>query len=109
MSAWKQVDDPATLVYQMWKHASSMKKVFAARKTDWPKLDGKDLMDLSGYFQYVQRVAPEHRFSLPEAATGKTGFGHNCEQCHQGPLALETRLANKTFWTSARAYGTTCR
>jgi mono/diheme cytochrome c family protein len=45
----------------------------------------------------VQGLAPEHRLSLPEAASGKTAFVHNCEQCHQGPLALETRLANKTF------------
>lgn len=97
ISAWKKVDDPVTLVYQMWNHASSMKKAFAARKRGWPKLDGRDFMDLSAYLQYVQRLAPEHQFSLPEAASGKTVFGHNCEQCHQGPLALETRLANKTF------------
>jgi mono/diheme cytochrome c family protein len=97
VSAWKKVNDPATLAYQMWNHASSMQKVFAARKKDWPKLDGRDLMDLSAYVQYVQGLAPEHQFSLPEAASGKTPFAHNCGQCHQGPLGLETRLANKTF------------
>jgi hypothetical protein len=43
------VGDPATLVDQMWNHASSMQKVFAARKKDWPKLEGRDFMDLSAY------------------------------------------------------------
>lgn len=97
VSAWKKLDDPATLVYQMWNHASSMKKVFAASKKEWVELDGNDFLDLASYIQYVQKVAPEHRLSLPDAAGGKAAFGHNCEQCHQGPLALETRLANKTF------------
>jgi len=97
VSAWKTVDDPVTLVYQMWNHASSMKKVTAFRKRDWPTLDGEDLMDLAAYVQYVQKVAPQHWFSLPEAASGKIPFEHNCQVCHQGALALETRLDNKTF------------
>ncbi len=97
VSAWKSVDDPAALVCQMWNHASSMKATFAARKRDWPKLDGRDFGDLAAYVEYVQKLAPEYRLSLPEAATGKLPFEHNCKQCHQGPLALEARLANKTF------------
>jgi len=97
VSAWKSVDDPAALVCQMWNHASSMKEIFAARKRDWPMLDGRDFGDLAAYVQYVQKLAPEHQLSLPESATGKLPFEHNCQQCHQGPLALEARLANKTF------------
>ena len=91
------MNDPVTLVYQMWNHASSMKTTLAARNQDWPKLDGRDFGDLAAYAQYVQKLAPESYFSLPEAASGKQAFEHNCGHCHQGRLALETRLANKTF------------
>jgi mono/diheme cytochrome c family protein len=97
VSEWRSEEDPATLVYQMWNHASTMKATLAARKQDWPKLDGRDFGDLAAYIQYVQKLAPESYLTLPEAATGKLAFGHNCAQCHQGPLALENRLANKTF------------
>jgi len=97
VSKWKSGEDPVTLVYQMWNHASSMKTILAARKQDWPKLDGRDFGDLAAYVQYVQKLAPEGHLSLPEAATGKLPFEQNCRQCHQGPLALENRLANKTF------------
>ena len=97
VSAWKSVDDPAALVVQMWNHASSMKETFAAHKRDWPKLDGRDFGDLAAYVQYVQKLAPERRLSLPEAATGKLPFTRNCQQCHRGRLALDARLANKTF------------
>jgi cytochrome c2 len=95
--AWKDVNDPATLVYQMWNHASTMKEAFATHRQEWPKLDGRDFGDLAAYVQYVQKLAPQSQLSLPEADSGKLAFGHNCEQCHQGPLALETRLADKTF------------
>jgi cytochrome c2 len=97
VSAWKDVDDPATLVFQMWNHASSMEAAFADRKKDWPKLDGRDFGNLAAYIQYAQKLPPESQLSLPEAASGKLPFEHNCQQCHQGRLALETRLANKTF------------
>ena len=97
VSAWKSVDDPAALVFQMWNHASSMQETFAARKRIWPKLDGRDFGDLAAYVQYVQKLAPDQRLSLPEAATGKRAFERNCQPCHQGVLALEARLANKTF------------
>ncbi len=90
-----------TLVVQMWNHASTMsttmKETSAARKRDWPKLDGRDFVDLAVYVQYVQKLAPESHFSLPEAASGKIPFERNCQRCHEGQLALETRLANKTF------------
>jgi mono/diheme cytochrome c family protein len=98
---WKDVDDPAVLVYQMWNHAATMnttmRATFDARKKNWPKMDGRDFGDLAAYVQSVQRLSPNRQLSLPEAASGKAAFGHYCEQCHQGPLALETRLANKTF------------
>jgi len=97
VSEWKSGEDPATLVYQMWNHASTMKETLGARTQDWPKMDGRDFGDIAEYVQYVQKLAPEGHFSLPEGATGKAAFGHYCEQCHQGPMALETRLANKTF------------
>jgi len=95
--AWRDMNDPVTLVYQMWNHASTMKATFAAQNKDWPKLDGEDVGDLAAYVQYLQKLFPASQFSLPEASSGKLAFEHNCGQCHQGPLGLETRLANKNF------------
>jgi mono/diheme cytochrome c family protein len=97
VSAWKNVDDAAALTVQLWNHASSMQQTFAARKREWPKLDGRDFADLALYVEYLQKLAPEYRLSLPEAATGKLPFEQNCQRCHHAPFALETRLANKTF------------
>jgi mono/diheme cytochrome c family protein len=77
--------------------SATMKGKLPAPPQEWPKLDGRDFGDLAAYSQYVQKLAPQSSFSLPEAAGGKLAFEHNCGQCHQGPLALETRLANKTF------------
>lgn len=97
VSAWKTEEDPATLVYQMWNHSSTMGKVFAGRRVDWPKLEARDFQDLSAYVAYRQKRPPQSWLSLPDPDDGKAPFDQNCGQCHQRQLALETRLANKTF------------
>jgi hypothetical protein len=87
---WKDVNDPAVLVYQMWNHAATMNTTMRATfdahkkngpKTDWPKMDGRDFGDLVAYVQSVQRLSPNRQLSLPEAASGNAAFGHYCEQC----------------------------
>jgi len=94
---WGSVDDPVTLVYRMWNHASSMNKEFASRKKAWPVLTGQDFMDLTAYLNYVHKSRPNLQFSLPDPAGGKPAFQDNCRRCHAGSLALETRLSNKTW------------
>ena len=96
VTAWARLDDPVKLVHQMWNHASSMKKEFAGRK-EWSKLTGRDLLDLTVYFQTVQKLPPNIEFSLPDPASGRSAVVENCAQCHTGPLALATLLQNKTW------------
>jgi len=81
----------------MWRHASDMGTEFARVKKPWPIMTGRDFMDLTAYLQNVQKLLPESRFSLPEAASGKLAFAENCQQCHTGPMALENRTSNQTW------------
>jgi len=37
---WAHMDDPVVLLYQMWNHASSMKRTFASAKIEWKTLNG---------------------------------------------------------------------
>jgi mono/diheme cytochrome c family protein len=60
-------------------------------------LTGRDLLDLTVYFQTVQNLPRSIQFSLPEPASGKFATVENCSRCHTGPLALATRLQNKTW------------
>jgi len=94
---WARVDDPVTLVYQMWNHASTMKEQFAARNQEWKRLNGRDFLDLTAYVQLIQRLPPNREVSLPDAARGREAFDENCRACHTGPLSLATRLRNKTW------------
>lgn len=99
VSDWQPVDDPVTLVYRMWSHASPMEQ--SGRQVDWitpgwTKMSGRDFADLTAYFQKGEGLRPSG-FSLPDPATGKAAFDKNCGNCHAGPLALETLLANTTW------------
>jgi len=97
VAAWTPLDDPVVLVYQLWRHASDMGTEFASVNKPWPIMTGRDFMDLTAYVQNVQKLLPESRFSLPEAASGKLAFAQNCAQCHTGPMALENRASNQTW------------
>jgi mono/diheme cytochrome c family protein len=94
--AWARLDDPVTLLYQMWNHASSMKKEFAGRK-EWSKLTGRDLLNLTVYFQSVQNLPRNSQFSLPDPASGRSAEVEHCAQCHTGPQSLAILLQNKTW------------
>jgi mono/diheme cytochrome c family protein len=96
VTAWARMDNPVRLAYQMWNHASSMKKEFAGHK-QWIKLTGRDLRDLTVYFQAVQNLPRNIPFSLPDPASGRSAVAENCARCHTGPMALATVLQNKTW------------
>lgn len=99
VAAWAPVDDPVMLVSQMWTHASTMKKQIAARK-GWSKLSGRDLQDLTLYFQSVQKllqVPRKTRISLPDPAEGRIMVGLQCGKCHAGSDSLAVLVRNKTL------------
>jgi mono/diheme cytochrome c family protein len=94
---WAPMEDPVVLVYQLWNHASSMKRTFAAHKIEWKTLTGRDLVDLTAYVQNVQKLAPNRTFSLPSPESGKPLFDGNCGVCHRDSLSLAMNLRNKTW------------
>jgi cytochrome c2/mono/diheme cytochrome c family protein len=94
---WAHMDDPVVLLYQMWNHASTMKRTFASNKIEWKTLTGRDLMDLTAYVQNVQRLVPTREFSLPPPEGGKPLFDALCGLCHRDLMSLAMRLRNKTW------------
>jgi len=91
---WTPVDDPVTLVYQMWNHASAMHEEWAG--PGWNKMSGRDFGDLTVYLQESQGGFRQSSFTLPDPASGQAPFDQHCGRCHAGPLALENRLSNLT-------------
>jgi mono/diheme cytochrome c family protein len=94
---WKDVDDPVTLVYQMWNHAPGMSRTVRQQGKEWPRLNARDVMDLTAYLQNLRNEAPNRQLSLPPASEGRALFGARCAQCHTGARSLDTRLRNKTW------------
>lgn len=93
---WARLEDPIALVYQMWNHASSMKKEFAARGA-WKKLSGRDLLDLTVYFQSVQNIPQNEQGSLPDPVEGKGLTAQHCGKCHGGSDSFAAMVHNKTL------------
>ena len=96
-SRWNRVDDPVTLVYDMWNHAPQMTRKLTDQKKEWIRLSARDFVDLTAYLQYLHTQAPNRRLSLPPASEGREPFALHCATCHTGTRALETRLRNKTW------------
>jgi len=94
---WAHMDDPVVLLYQMWNHASSMKRTFARNKIEWKTMTGRDLVDLTAYVQKVQTLVPNGEFSLPAPESGKPLFDSNCGLCHRDYNSLAMNLRNKTW------------
>jgi mono/diheme cytochrome c family protein len=94
---WAHMDDPVMLVYQMWNHASSMKRAFGSNRIEWKTLTGRDLVDLTAYVQNVQKQIPNQQFSLPAPEAGKPLFDANCGLCHRDSNSLAMNLRNKTW------------
>jgi mono/diheme cytochrome c family protein len=95
--AWGPVNDPVVFVFKLWNHGSGMRDQIEKNKKDWKTLTGRDLADLTAYVQSVQRIPPKTTFSMPDPASGKELFRTNCRICHDGPIALDTVLWNKTW------------
>ena len=97
VQGWAHMDDPVVLVYQLWNHASSMKRTFARNKIEWKTMTGRDLVDLTAYVQNVQTLVPNQHFTLPAPETGKPLFDANCGLCHRNINSLAMNLRNKTW------------
>lgn len=97
VETWAPLNDPVSLVYQMWSHAASMQNRFAARRKNWRNLTGQDFMDLTAYLQTAQKLPRASSLSLPDPASGEMAFNDNCRSCHFGPMNLARRLTGKTW------------
>ena len=96
VTAWPPMDGPVMLIYQMWNHASSMKKELTTHRK-WSTLTGQDLQDLTAYFQNIQRMPRNVRISLSNAAEGGIVVGLQCGGCHAGTDSLAVIVHNKTL------------
>jgi cytochrome c2 len=97
VAAWAELNDPVVLVYEMWNHAARMDTEFARLKKPRPAMTGRDFLDLTAYVQYVRKLPPESRLSLPDAASGRLTFLEQCGKCHIGPMAPENRVSGQTW------------
>jgi cytochrome c2 len=99
VSSWQSLADPIVLVQQMWNHAGEMKKAMEGTKLGWVQLTTQDLIDL---LVYLQNLPPARHVSrtlvIPSVDRGEMLFeARGCQSCHQGKLALDKRLANRTL------------
>jgi mono/diheme cytochrome c family protein len=99
VAKWESLADPVVLAQQMWNHGPQMKDEFAKRKLQRPTLTGQELTDMLVYLQNL----PETRhlatnFLFPPSDSGVKLFdSKGCSGCHNGKLALETRLRNQSL------------
>jgi mono/diheme cytochrome c family protein len=99
VAKWESLADPVVLAQQMWNHGPQMKAEFAKRKLQRPALTGQELTDMLVYLQNL----PETRhlatnFLFPPSDSGVKLFdSKGCSGCHNGKLALETRLRNQSL------------
>jgi mono/diheme cytochrome c family protein len=97
ISGWAPVNDPVSLVWQMWNHAATMNKSGGEASKPWPILTGQDFLDITAWLQNVQKLAPERSFAMPEPATGRLAYAENCQTCHTGSKALEATVSGQSF------------
>ena len=99
VAKWQSLADPTILVQQMWNHGAQMRLAYAQKKLRWSPLTSQELRDMLIYLQNL----PETRalvtaFEFPPSASGSALFqSKGCAGCHQGKLALETRLRNQNL------------
>lgn len=99
VASWQSLADPIILVQQMWNHASEMQQAMAGQKIAWVQLTAQELTDLLVFLQNLPQTKSLVRTAtLPSSDRGATLFeARGCQRCHQGKLALEKRLANRTL------------
>ena len=97
ISSWHSLASPIGFAQQMWNHAPQMENAMAARKIKWVKLTTLELTDILVYVQSLPETRNLTReFTLSAEGKGESLFKEKCRTCHQGKLALESRLTNGT-------------
>ena len=94
---WKSINDPVSLVYEMWSHAPAMARRSAEYKKDWAQLSATDFRDLTSYLQTIQNTPRSRQLNLPAASMGRVLHDTICANCHTGTRALSVLLRNKTW------------
>jgi len=99
IAKWESLVDPTILIQQMWNHGAQMRQAYAEKKLRWSPLASQELRDMLVYLQNL----PETRalvtaFAFPPSSSGSALFqSKGCAACHQGKLALESRLRNQNL------------
>ncbi len=96
---WKSITDPVDLVHAMMTHSRDMGAAVRRAGLEWPQLSGQDVSDVLTYVQNLpsNRKLP-YTFAVPPASEGAAlAQAKGCAKCHNGGMALETRLAGRTL------------
>lgn len=99
VSQWGALEHPVDLVDAMWDHAASMRAEFEKQKIAWPDLTSQDLTDMLVYLRNLpatRHITPG--FEIVAGANGEELFqSKGCASCHNGALALESRIRHMTL------------
>jgi len=107
VTAWRTPDDPLALAQQMWNHSGVMTATAAEKGRDRPTVNEQDLADITAYARSARGLpaAPATPAIPPDLdqvrQAGKQWFDANCRTCHASGMALEQRLANRTYLSIA--------
>ena len=107
ITQWQPPRDPLGLAQQMWKHSGIMTAEAARKSRPRPTVTAQDLADITAYAREAHGLPPAPATpSIPPdleqvRPTGKQSFDANCRTCHRSGMALENRLANRTYLSIA--------
>jgi len=84
VSEWKEVNDPAAWIRQMWNHSGAMYAKTKEKKVAWPNFTGQEFSDLLVYFKNLPETrSAKAEFSLSDPQLGKLLFDRKgCTRCH---------------------------
>jgi mono/diheme cytochrome c family protein len=114
IAQWRAPQDPWALAQQMWNHSGVMTATAAKQARERPTVTAQDLADITAFAREARSLAPAPDTpSIPSdldqlRVRGKQGFDANCRSCHSSGMALERRLANRTYSASRLVCGIIC-
>jgi mono/diheme cytochrome c family protein len=87
----------------MWNHSGIMTATAVEVSKERPSITAQDLADITAYAREVRGLPPPPATpSIPAdleqvRLAGKQYFDANCQSCHRLGMALDQRLANRTY------------
>lgn len=103
VTQWRAPLDPLGLAQQMWNHSGVMTATAAQKSRQRPTVSAQDLADIAAYARATRGLPPAPDTPpFPDdldqvRQVGKAWFEANCRTCHKSGMALETRLASRTY------------